>query len=406
MNEEVIKSNKAIELTGVSKVYGDKHVLRDISFTVSKGESVGIIGKNGAGKSTLLKILAGIIKPSSGQIELFGKVTSILDVGTGFHPDLSGRENINMVCHLLGYSSKDVSEKVNQIIDFSELNEHIDFPVKNYSNGMYLRLAFSIYVFFHTDILLFDEVLSVGDASFKKKILHIIHEFKNNGKTIVLVSHNLNDIINYCDRVIYLDVELKSDSIDIREVTNKYLNDYPGVQKVYDPNWIYLGRKSKNIPEFEHQYAQVENETFKLVDIEIFSNGTKKSSFLHSEPIEVKFTYHKKKNTGSIQLSVKIYDSNDTLLISDSLAFVEDFKIKDEDNGLYCLILYLPSNFFNSGKFYITLIQSENTIFKGAWHNIVSFVVEQDEWMKKEKWARGPSPLMPHFKWEHAHLKK
>lgn len=179
--------------------------LEDVSFEVRKGESVGIIGKNGAGKSTLLRVLSGITKPTSGKVAIYGRLNSILDIGVGFHPELTGRENIIMSGEMNGMSRKEIRKRMDEIIDFSGVEKFIDTPVKYYSSGMFLRLAFSVISHIDADILLLDEVLSVGDASFQIKSYKKLQSMFGQGKTIVLVSHNPGDIIKLCSRCIMLE---------------------------------------------------------------------------------------------------------------------------------------------------------------------------------------------------------
>ncbi len=178
--------------------------LKDISFEIKKGESVGIIGPNGSGKSTLLKILAGVIKPTSGKITIQGKVASILDIGAGFHPELSGRENVFLNGQIHGFSKKEIEAKFDEIVAFSGIEKFIDEPVKNYSNGMYLRLAFSIMAHLDFDVYLFDEVMSVGDAEFREKIQRKIETLTNSDKTILHVSHNTKELNYYS---LFLEIE-------------------------------------------------------------------------------------------------------------------------------------------------------------------------------------------------------
>ncbi len=172
--------------------------LENISFEIKKGESVGIIGTNGSGKSTLLKILAGVTKPSCGNATIKGRVASILDIGAGFHPELSGRENIFLNAQLLGFSKKEVAREFDKIVSFSEIEKFINQPVKNYSNGMYLRLAFSIMANLDFDIYLLDEVLNVGDSHFQLKVKQFIENKKNKSATFIFVSHDLNALISNC----------------------------------------------------------------------------------------------------------------------------------------------------------------------------------------------------------------
>jgi ABC-2 type transport system ATP-binding protein len=179
-------------------------VLKDASFKIEKGETVGIIGENGTGKSTSLKLISNILKPNAGEITVVGKISSLLEIGVGFQPDLSGRENVYMYGSILGLSKAEVDKRYDEIVEFAELSQFMDTPVKNYSSGMYMRLAFSVAVSVDPDILLVDEVLAVGDANFQKKCIDKIQSFKENGKTIVFVSHDMGIVKKICDRVIFI----------------------------------------------------------------------------------------------------------------------------------------------------------------------------------------------------------
>lgn len=179
--------------------------LDDVSFKIAQGETVGIIGRNGAGKSTLLKILSRITRPTSGQIKLHGRLGALLEVGTGFHPDLTGRENIMLNASILGLSRHQIADRFDAIVEFAEVGEFIDTPVKHYSSGMYMRLAFSVSAHLDPDILVLDEVLAVGDGAFQKKCLGRIDSVAKDGRTVLLVSHSLPMIVSFCSRAILLD---------------------------------------------------------------------------------------------------------------------------------------------------------------------------------------------------------
>ena len=181
------------------------YALNDVSFEVRKGEAVGIIGHNGAGKSTILKLISQVTGPTTGSIELNGRVASMLEVGTGFHPELSGRENIYMNGAILGMTKAEIDSKIEDIIDFSECRQFIDTPVKRYSSGMYIKLAFSVAAHLESEILIMDEVLAVGDAKFQEKSLGRMGDEAHGGRTVLYVSHNMNTIRTLCDRVIVLD---------------------------------------------------------------------------------------------------------------------------------------------------------------------------------------------------------
>ncbi|MCX7996510.1 MAG: ABC transporter ATP-binding protein [Patescibacteria group bacterium] len=185
------------------------HAVKNLSFSIKRGEVVGIIGKNGAGKSTLLKLIAGVSKPSSGTVQLNGRLAPLIELGAGFHPELSGRENIYLNGIILGLTEQEVTERFDDIVAFAEIRDFIDMPVKNYSSGMYVRLAFSVAVATQPEILLVDEVLSVGDLSFQKKCMQRMESFRKNGTTIVLVSHDLGTVESFCERTIIIDHGLK-----------------------------------------------------------------------------------------------------------------------------------------------------------------------------------------------------
>lgn len=196
--------------------------LDNISFSIKHGEAFGIIGPNGSGKSTALKLIAKIIRPNKGDIVVNGSVSALLELGAGFHPDLTGRENIYINAAILGMRKRDVDKKFDEIVKFSELGRFIDTPVKNYSSGMYMRLGFSVAINVNPDILLVDEVLAVGDQSFQSKCYKVIYDFMKRGKTIIIVSHDLGTISDLCSRVVFLKDGKVEDAGNPLRVVNKY----------------------------------------------------------------------------------------------------------------------------------------------------------------------------------------
>ena len=184
--------------------YEEREVLKDISFDIKKGEAVGLIGHNGCGKSTTLKLLTRIIYPNSGSIKINGRVSSLLELGAGFHADMTGRENVYINASILGLRKKEIDKRMDEIIRFAELEDFMDNPVRTYSSGMYMRLAFAVAVNVDADILLIDEILAVGDANFQVKCFNKLMEIKEKGTTIVIVSHSLSQIEQICDRCIWL----------------------------------------------------------------------------------------------------------------------------------------------------------------------------------------------------------
>lgn len=198
-------------------------VLKNINLDIKKGETVCLIGVNGSGKSTLLKMMTKIIYPTSGTIETDGKLTSLLELGAGFHPDFTGRENIYFNASIFGLSRKEIDRRIDDIIEFSELGEFIDNPVRTYSSGMYMRLAFSVAINVDADILLIDEILAVGDQHFQEKCFKKLEELKNSDKTIVIVSHSLEQIENLCTRAIWIYEGKVAMDATPKEVIPKYL---------------------------------------------------------------------------------------------------------------------------------------------------------------------------------------
>lgn len=187
-----------------SNEYRNFYAVKNVTLNIKKGETVGLIGHNGCGKSTLLKLITKILYPDSGEIYVNGRISSLIELGAGFHPDFTGRENIYINASIFGLSRKEVDEKIDEIIRFSELGDFIENPVRTYSSGMYMRLAFSVAINVNPEILLIDEILSVGDANFQKKCYDKIEGFKNNGATIVIVAHDLGTLEKICDRVIWM----------------------------------------------------------------------------------------------------------------------------------------------------------------------------------------------------------
>lgn len=202
----------------------DEHiVLNDINLDINKGETVALVGVNGSGKSTLLKLMTKIIYPNKGKIETYGKLTSLLELGAGFHPDFTGRENIYFNASIFGLTKKEIDSRIDKIIEFSELGEFIDSPVRTYSSGMYMRLAFSVAINVDADILLIDEILAVGDQHFQDKCFDLLQQLKKEGKTIVIVSHSLGAVRQICDRGVWIEQGLIKMDDEINKVVDAYL---------------------------------------------------------------------------------------------------------------------------------------------------------------------------------------
>ncbi|MEK0313658.1 ABC transporter ATP-binding protein [Cohnella sp. 56] len=230
--ENVTKSFKIYKERAVTlkeRILGRKNkveifeALKSVSLYVQKGETVGLLGRNGSGKSTLLKMLTGILYPDEGLIHVEGKISSLLELGAGFHPDFTGRENIFMNASILGLNKKEIRAKLDDIIAFSELKEYIENPVRNYSSGMYMRLAFSVAIMVEPDVLLIDEVLAVGDSAFQQKCMDQLMKLKAKGTTIVFVSHDLTAMEKLCDRVVWINNSVIEDEGYPKKIIDKYL---------------------------------------------------------------------------------------------------------------------------------------------------------------------------------------
>lgn len=202
-----------------------REILKGVNLTIKNGEAVALIGVNGSGKSTLLKLMTKIIYPNKGKITTNGKLTSLLELGAGFHPDFSGRENIYFNASIFGLTRKEIDERLEQIIEFSELGNYIDNPVRTYSSGMYMRLAFAVAINVDADILLIDEILAVGDQHFQDKCIAKMKELKDQGKTMVFVTHSMNTVNEFCNRAVWLNNGVIKMDGDPAVVTKEYLKE-------------------------------------------------------------------------------------------------------------------------------------------------------------------------------------
>lgn len=311
--------------------------LNDISFELAKGEILGIIGKNGAGKSTLLKILAQITPPSQGQITIEGKVSALLELGTGFHPDLSGRENVFLNGSLLGMSRKEVKAKFDEITAFAEIGRFIDEPVKHYSSGMYIRLAFSVAIFLNTNILILDEVLSVGDSSFQQKCIDKILDLKNSQKTILLVSHNLTFVRNLAHRVIMLDKGKIVEQGDPDIVISKYLQLY---SNSFQQTWDL-----RKLPRSEQQVSR-------LLFTELVFD---KSVYTPSDSIEFRLKMEQQApgEFDNLLFGIDIHDSFGNTIYHLSNLFLNINNITHQDSQTY--VFALPKLQLKPGKYNVCL---------------------------------------------------
>ena len=299
--------------------YEDRWVLKGINFSIKKGESVGLIGKNGCGKSTTLKLLSRIIYPTEGTIEIRGRVSSLLELGAGFHPDMSGRENIYTNASIFGLTKKEIDNRLDKIIAFSELEEFIDNPVRTYSSGMYMRLAFSVAINVDADILLIDEILAVGDIGFQTKCMEKLREIKKGGTTIIIVSHAMGQIEQICDRVIWIEGgRIKED----------------GIPKFIDDKYL-ASMEEKRLSKIKKSQKQHEKRPTKSEERHAWSERMVRSGNRSVEVVDVAMV-------GTDYIEKNVYKTGETITVLIDYKANQDIKSADftigivRDDGLYC----------------------------------------------------------------------
>ena len=274
--------------------------LDGVSFDVKKGDAVGLIGGNGAGKSTMLKLLSQITAPTAGEIMLEGRVASMLEVGTGFHPELTGRENVYLNGAILGMSKSEISKKFDEIVEFSEVSKFIDTPVKRYSSGMYVKLAFSVAAHLDSEIMIMDEVLAVGDAAFQQKcITKMCEEANSGGRTILYVSHNMNTVRQLCNRTVVLDKGRKIFDGDVEGGIEKYLDNQSYEQKLFNDY--------TNMPRLKHLEKQRDAD---LISSEILNKDS--CVFENGEKIVFRLNWRQNKSLGDVFARIEIRYRDDS----------------------------------------------------------------------------------------------
>ncbi len=286
----------------------ERQVLQGISFTVKRGEAVGLIGHNGCGKSTTLKLLTRILYPDSGTIQIQGRVSSLIELGAGFHPDMSGRENIYTNAAIFGLTKREIDDRLEKIIAFSELEEFIDNPVRTYSSGMYMRLAFSVAINVDADVLLIDEILGVGDANFQAKCFNKLREIKARGTTIVIVSHSLGQIEQICERSIWIHEGKIRKEGPAREVDLEYM-EYMG-EKMQESAKKELAAKESPTEEEQTQQEKKRwgNGNARIGQIRLLDqSGTEQKVFRTGEKITVQLDYHVKKPVQDAVFGIGIF---------------------------------------------------------------------------------------------------
>jgi lipopolysaccharide transport system ATP-binding protein len=359
--------------------------LKDIEFKIDYGEAVGIIGKNGAGKSTLLKILSRITQPTTGKIEILGRISSLLEVGTGFHADLSGRENIFLNGTILGMSRQEIKSKLDEIISFSGIEKFIDTPVKHYSSGMYVRLAFAVAAHLEPEILIVDEVLAVGDAEFQKKCLGKMKEVTGQGRTVVFVSHNMTAVTSFCSRGIYL----KSGKVQ----------SVGPVHQVVD---TYLGSEHINVMKADQQtYDLPGDEIAQLISARLIdASGTDVSTIFLDTKIGIEMEYEILKKEAKPIPNIHVTNSSgDYVFVSATNSNSDLYEI-----GLHKAIVWIPSNLLNEGSYNIGIAVSTMSPVTVHFYapGLLSFeIIENINNREIEYTQKFPGLVRPQLEWEH-----
>ncbi len=320
--------------------------LRDISFDLKHGEVLGVIGRNGAGKSTLLKILSRITRPTEGYAEIHGRVGSLLEVGTGFNPELTGRENIYLNGAVLGMKKAEIDRKFDEIVAFAEVEQFIDTPVKRYSSGMYMRLAFAVAAHLEPEILIVDEVLAVGDAEFQKKCLGKMGDVAKGGRTVLFVSHNLLAIENLCEQVIWLKNGEIARQGSPGQVISNYLQSSisPSTERV----WSGLATAREKI---RLQCVRLRP-----------SDGTASVPITVHTAFALEFEYWNFDPTAYVSVSFCMYNEHDILLFDICPPFDPDWRQKPSPIGLLRSICHIPGDFLNDGLHRVDLIILRNHV--------------------------------------------
>lgn len=382
-------SNVGKQYIGRSGVYD---ALKQVSFEIKKGEVVGIVGKNGCGKSTLLKILAGVVKPTAGSVEVSGKVLAVLEVGAGFIPELSGAENVKMVCRLHGLSDEEVATVYSEIIVFSEIEYAMHEPVKNYSQGMYLRLAAAVVFALRADIYLFDEVLAVGDEAFQKKCFRKFQDLAKNGSTLLIVSHSFMQIAAVCTRCMVL----SQGAIIADGSTDE-------VYEIFESSLLGKSVESKE-PVLETLVeGHVKIHSFRLSDKTLSQKITQQTE------IEIEIVWEKLLSDILVVFHLDIKNESGQLLLNTANVLGQSRLLMEEnsrsEHGLYRDLCVVPSHFFNAGIFLISLKCT-------TYHSLKDFrvaiesttpirlhIINYGDAQMTDFWVYSPAPIRTKLDW-------
>jgi lipopolysaccharide transport system ATP-binding protein len=361
--------------------------LKDVSFEVKQGEVVGIIGPNGAGKSTLLKILSRITEPTEGRVELRGRVGSLLEVGTGFHPELTGHENIYLYGAILGMDRWEITRKFDEIVAFAELEKFIDTPVKKYSSGMYMRLAFAVAAHLEPEILLVDEVLAVGDAEFQKKCLGKMGEVSKEGRTVLFVSHNMAAVNRLCENAILLNAGMTQAIGMTEKVVDIYLHSGAGEESEY---------------RCEDLGSAPGDEEIRLRAVRILDSDAIASSKLDiRKPFFVDIEYEILSAVTNLRIGFRIVTADGTVVFTTSDTEATDSVVKARLPGKYVNRCEIPGNLLNEGRYSLLNVWADIPFVKMKFliENILPFQIERTGGAGARYPERWTGVICPSLRW-------
>lgn len=401
----------AIKISDVSKHYTGQDgkgrtlaAIDGITLNIHKGSITALLGKNGCGKSTLIKIVSGIIRPTRGRVDIFGNIMAFTDFGSGFHPELSGVENVCMVSNLYGVSEADVREIITRVAVFSELGDHMNMAVKNYSQGMFVRLSFALMMNLPLDIVLLDEALSVGDEAFRMKCYSQLRAMRDSGLTVVLVSHNFEETAMLCDRCVLLSSGRVIADGSAQEIFNQYMES------------IGLRSRGSSLSQevLDRHLKHTAPERCTVSSVAIRNEPGSEESLRFNEPIEVVIGWQKHVAAGKIVFDIIMSDSMSRPVIATANYFGRSLMTEHDENkgrtGDFETRCVFPPNFFNHGVFHVSILATyvRDDGFQETVLNTDSpFVVvieNQPEYSDMFCWAESGAPLRTRMHW-HEHIK-
>jgi len=384
-----LATNVDHQISGVSASLPDDEMwaLRGVSFEVKQGEILGIIGRNGAGKSTLLKILSRVTAPTRGEARVKGRIASLLEVGTGFHPELTGRENVFLNGAILGMTKSEIRKKFDEIMDFAGVERYMDTPVKRYSSGMYVRLAFAVAAHLETEILICDEVLAVGDAEFQKKCVGKMQDVSKRGRTILFVSHNMAAVTKLCSHCAFLD----GGRLKLIGPTDEII-----------PHYLKRGEQTEGIRTWDETVENNSDPRLKIHALRILGpDGTTTGHVDIRKPFTVEVEYRILETLPQFRIALQVITHDGTIAFTSSDSADPSYETKKCTPGHYATRCFVPGNLLNEGFYSLTLgaaIPLEKFLFneEGA----MGFSVEQTGGVSARFPEKWPGVICPQLKWQ------